>query len=141
MKTNASIKLKKVSTISLTTNDNVQVYSLYTVAALWDIEPLSWIVHCIEDYAGLKLCLQIYNHFIDFVNLILAITIIFPLLQVDLCRSFTFRNSGQTYDGVPVMAANMDTVGTFEMAKSFARVSSLSEQKNHYEATSDNLSI
>lgn len=75
------------------------------------------------------LCLQIYNHFIDFVNLILAITIIFPLLQVDLCRSFTFRNSGQTYDGVPVMAANMDTVGTFEMAKSFARVSSLSEQK------------
>lgn len=87
------------------------------------------------------LCLQIYNHFIDFVNLILAITIIFPLLQVDLCRSFMFRNSGQTYDGVPVMAANMDTVGTFEMAKSFARVSSLSEQKNHYEATSYNLSI
>lgn len=41
--------------------------------------------------------------------------------EVDLCRSFIFRNSGQTYDGVPVMAANMDTVGTFEMAKSFAR--------------------
>ncbi|XP_062604696.1 GMP reductase 2-like [Saccostrea cucullata] len=40
---------------------------------------------------------------------------------VDLCRSFTFRNSGQTYDGIPVMAANMDTVGTFEMAKSFAK--------------------
>lgn len=101
--------------------------------------------HYLEYYTVLKimqdLCLQIYNHFIDFVNLILAITIIFPLLQVDLCRSFTFRNSGQTYDGVPVMAANMDTVGTFEMAKSFARVSSLSEQKNHYESTSYNLSI
>lgn len=69
-----------------------------------------------------------------------AFTIIFPLLQVDLCRSFTFRNSGQTYDGVPVMAANMDTVGTFEMAKSFARVSSLCE-KIYNESTSYYLSI
>ncbi|XP_065270633.1 GMP reductase 2 isoform X3 [Emys orbicularis] len=37
--------------------------------------------------------------------------------EVDLLRSFTFRNSHQTYSGIPIIAANMDTVGTFEMAK------------------------
>ncbi|XP_063439054.1 GMP reductase 2-like isoform X1 [Mytilus trossulus] len=36
---------------------------------------------------------------------------------VDLMRSYNFRNSKQEYTGIPVMAANMDTVGTFEMAK------------------------
>ncbi len=36
--------------------------------------------------------------------------------DVDLTREFTFRNSGVKYKGVPIMAANMDTVGTFEMA-------------------------
>lgn len=36
--------------------------------------------------------------------------------QVNLERSFKFRNSKIQWSGVPVMAANMDTVGTFEMA-------------------------
>lgn len=36
--------------------------------------------------------------------------------QVDLTRQFYFRNSKVNWSGVPVMAANMDTVGTFEMA-------------------------
>ena len=39
--------------------------------------------------------------------------------QVDMTRHIKFRNSGQTYTGVPIMAANMDTTGTFEMAKAF----------------------
>ena len=39
--------------------------------------------------------------------------------QVDMTRHIKFRNSGQTYVGVPLMAANMDTTGTFEMAKAF----------------------
>lgn len=39
--------------------------------------------------------------------------------EVNLGRTYTFRNSKGTYEGVPVMAANMDTVGTFEMAKAF----------------------
>ena len=42
--------------------------------------------------------------------------------QVDLVRQYHFRNSGQTYSGVPVIAANMDTVGTFEMAAAMAKV-------------------
>lgn len=37
-------------------------------------------------------------------------------------RQFIFRNSKQTYDGIPVIASNMDTVGTFEMAQALAKV-------------------
>lgn len=37
--------------------------------------------------------------------------------DVDLHRVYKFKNSGQEYYGVPIMAANMDGVGTFEMAK------------------------
>lgn len=43
-------------------------------------------------------------------------------LQVDLTRSFSFRNSKQMYTGIPIIAANMDTVGTFEMAKVLSKV-------------------
>lgn len=38
-------------------------------------------------------------------------------------RTYKFRNSGQTYTGVPIMAANMDTVGTFETARTLNKVS------------------
>jgi GMP reductase len=38
--------------------------------------------------------------------------------EVDLTRTYKFKHSGQTYTGIPVMAANMDGVGTFEMAQS-----------------------
>lgn len=40
--------------------------------------------------------------------------------EVSLERNYTFRNSKQTYTGVPIMAANMDGVGTFEMAETLA---------------------
>lgn len=33
--------------------------------------------------------------------------------DVQLEREFTFKHSGQTWSGVPIIAANMDTVGTF----------------------------
>ena len=42
--------------------------------------------------------------------------------DVDLYREIKFRNSKQVYNGVPIMASNMDTVGTFEMAKTLAKV-------------------
>ena len=35
--------------------------------------------------------------------------------NVDLIRPFTLRNSKVEYSGVPIIAANMDTTGTFEM--------------------------
>ena len=40
--------------------------------------------------------------------------------DVDLSKSYTFKNSQQIYNGVPIMAANMDGVGTFEMAQALA---------------------
>ena len=36
--------------------------------------------------------------------------------QVSLERSYKFRNSHQQWSGVPIMASNMDGVGTFQMA-------------------------
>jgi GMP reductase len=41
--------------------------------------------------------------------------------EVDLNRSFEFRNSKQSWSGVPIMAANMDTVGTFDAARILGR--------------------
>lgn len=48
---------------------------------------------------------------------------IFLPFQVDLFRNITFRNSKRTYKGIPLMASNMDTVGTFEMAAALGKVS------------------
>jgi GMP reductase len=39
--------------------------------------------------------------------------------EVDVSREFTFKWSRQKFSGVPVIAANMDGVGTFDMAKAF----------------------
>lgn len=39
--------------------------------------------------------------------------------DVDITRDFTFKWSGYKYYGTPIIAANMDGVGTFEMAKAF----------------------
>lgn len=37
-------------------------------------------------------------------------------LAVDLDREFSFLNSGATWSGIPIVASNMDTVGTMAMA-------------------------
>ena len=37
--------------------------------------------------------------------------------DVEMTRSFSFRNSGETYECCPIIASNMDGVGTFSMAK------------------------
>ena len=37
--------------------------------------------------------------------------------EVDLNRTYQFKHSKQTWTGIPIMAANMDGVGTFAMAK------------------------
>ncbi|GAA6099409.1 GMP reductase 1 [Tachysurus ichikawai] len=42
--------------------------------------------------------------------------------EVDLQRTFTFRNSKHTYNGIPIIAANMDTTGTFEMAQVMSKM-------------------
>jgi len=42
--------------------------------------------------------------------------------EVDLIRTTKFVNSKQVYSGVPIMAANMDGVGTFEMADELSKL-------------------
>ena len=41
--------------------------------------------------------------------------------DVTLSREFKFRHTDITWEGVPVVAANMDTTGTFEMAKALQK--------------------
>ena len=68
--------------------------------------------------------------------------------QVDLERRFKFLHSSITWIGVPIMAANMDTVGTFEMATELAKHKIFTAIHKHYsieewniflEKTSENL--
>lgn len=52
--------------------------------------------------------------------------------QVCLQRSFPLKHSNSTWTGVPVIAANMDTVGTFAMAKALAEHEMLTAIHKHY---------
>ena len=52
--------------------------------------------------------------------------------DVDVSRVFQFRNSKREYEGIPIMAANMDTVGTFEMARAFSEFSMFTCIHKHY---------
>ena len=41
--------------------------------------------------------------------------------QVDLTRTIKFPNSNQEWTGVPIIAANMDTIGTFEVYQTLSK--------------------
>ena len=52
--------------------------------------------------------------------------------QVVLERHFTFLHSKHQWSGVPVIAANMDTTGTFEVARTLASHGMLTAVHKHY---------
>ena len=52
--------------------------------------------------------------------------------EVSLNREFTFKHSGQTWSGVPIIAANMDSVGSFPMAKALAMFDVMTAVHKHY---------
>ncbi|AHF78331.1 GMP reductase [Sodalis praecaptivus] len=52
--------------------------------------------------------------------------------DVELQRDFTFKHPGLRWSGVPVIAANMDTVGTFHMAEALAAFDVLTAVHKHY---------
>lgn len=52
--------------------------------------------------------------------------------EVSLNRKFTFLHGGGHWEGIPVMAANMDTVGTFEMATGLASFKLFTAIHKHY---------
>lgn len=52
--------------------------------------------------------------------------------EVSLNREFKFLNSKKEWSGIPIMAANMDTVGTFEMALALAKKQLFTAIHKHY---------
>ncbi len=52
--------------------------------------------------------------------------------QVNLVREFTFLNSKITWTGIPIIAANMDTVGTFKMARALSQKQLFTAIHKHY---------
>lgn len=52
--------------------------------------------------------------------------------QVSLEREYKFLHSSTTWSGVPIMGANMDTVGTFEMALALAKEKLFTAIHKHY---------
>ena len=52
--------------------------------------------------------------------------------QVSLLRKFVFRHSESEWEGVPIIAANMDTVGTFEMARVLSQHQMMTAIHKHY---------
>lgn len=52
--------------------------------------------------------------------------------EVSLEQNFKFLHSTASWTGIPIMAANMDTVGTFEMAKVLAKEKLFTAIHKHY---------
>jgi GMP reductase len=52
--------------------------------------------------------------------------------EVTLNRKFKFLHGGKDWEGIPIMAANMDTVGTMEMAKVLAQFKLFTAIHKHY---------
>lgn len=52
--------------------------------------------------------------------------------QVSLTRQFTFKHTQARWQGVPVIAANMDTVGSFAMARTLASFEMMTAVHKHY---------
>ena len=55
--------------------------------------------------------------------------------QVQLEREFKFPNSGQSWKGVPIIASNMDTIGTFEMYRVLSKYKMITCFHKHYEVS------
>ena len=53
--------------------------------------------------------------------------------DVSLKRTYTFRNSQQTWAGIPIMAANMDGVGTFKMHNELSKYNLFTCTVKHYD--------
>lgn len=52
--------------------------------------------------------------------------------EVDITREFKFLHSPIRYNGIPIIAANMDTTGTFEMARALAAHNLSTALHKHY---------
>lgn len=53
--------------------------------------------------------------------------------EVDIARSYEFLHSKRKYHGIPIIAANMDTTGTMEMARALAAHKLSTALHKHYD--------
>ncbi len=58
--------------------------------------------------------------------------------DVEMKRTYTFYHSKKQWTGVPIMAANMDTVGTFEMHKALNKYDMITCIARHYNYDKEN---
>jgi len=56
--------------------------------------------------------------------------------EVELIRTFTFKHSGTSWTGLPIMAANMDGVGTWQIARELAQHKMFTCMAKSYDFTS-----
>ena len=61
--------------------------------------------------------------------------------QVSLEREFNFLHSNTNWEGIPIIAANMDTVGTFEMATALSKSKLITAIHKHYTITDWNVFV
>ena len=52
--------------------------------------------------------------------------------EVSLKRSFQFKHSGSSWEGIPIMASNMDTIGTIPMATALSQQEMITVLHKHY---------
>lgn len=53
--------------------------------------------------------------------------------EVDITREIHFKHSPELFNAIPIIAANMDTTGTFEMARALGRHQMMTALHKHYE--------
>ena len=86
-----------------------------------------------------------YGEKLDFNNVLIRPkrSTLYSRSEVDLKRKFTFKNSKLNWNGIPIIAANMDSTGTFEVYNILSKFNiitalhkfySLEEIKNNYES-------
>ena len=71
---------------------------------------------------------------LDFKDVLIRpqLTELYSRSLVDLDREFKFKHSDTTWKGMPIMSANMDTTGTFEIAEVFAKYNMITCLHKHY---------
>lgn len=84
---------------------------------------LAWITGCLKNYiahiADTNITMRIEEDIkLDFKDVLFRPkrSTLSSRKEVDLNRTYKFKHSGHEWTGVPIMAANMDGVGTLEMA-------------------------
>jgi len=99
------------------------------------VRPLAAAAPLVAATGGLAACLRIEEDVkLDYKDVLLRPkrSTLRSRSEVNLDRPFRFRHSGQEWTGMPMIIANMDTVGTFSMAVEMAKHHCMVAIHKHY---------